>query len=198
MEDDKKVKKEIVRYTDNPFLESLDVKVKTKQIKVSKIGRDNNILMNPETGESSGTYVGTYKRVDDEQFLKLFTANIALTFDLKAAGIKAFNVVCWMMQKKGIERDLLTIDKHVLEDFNAVHNKKLSRAVLYRGLDDLIENQIVARSRREAEYFINPNFLFNGDRIVFATVIERKKTEEKQKEKQKEIDFNNDDKKGGE
>lgn len=186
MEKEKKTKKELVRHIENPFLEDLNVRVKTKQIKVSKLGKDNNILMNQDTGEASGTYVGTYKRVDDEQFLKLFTANIALTFDLKAAGIKAFNVVCWMMQKKGIERDLLTIDKFVLEDFNAEHNKKLSRAVLYRGLDDLIENRILARARREADYFVNPNFIFNGDRIVFATVIERKK---KGEEEQQEIDF---------
>jgi hypothetical protein len=27
---------------------------------------------------------------------------------------------------------------------------------------------------RQGWYFINPNFLFNGDRIAFTTVIERK------------------------
>lgn len=187
MENKKNTKKEVVRHLENPFLESLDVRVRTKKIKVSKIGKDNNILMNQDSGEIQGTYVGTYKRVDEEQFLKLFTANIALTFDLKAAGIKAFNVVCWMMQQKAVDRDLLTIDKYVLEDFNNEHNKKLSRAVLYRGLDDLIENQILARARREGDYYVNPNFIFNGDRIVFATVIEKRKKEEEQQE----IDFNN-------
>lgn len=186
MENKKNTKKEVVRHLENPFLESLDVRVRTKKIKVSKIGKDNNILMNQDSGEIQGTYVGTYKRVDEEQFLKLFTANIALTFDLKAAGIKAFNVVCWMMQQKAVDRDLLTIDKYVLEDFNNEHNKKLSRAVLYRGLDDLIENQILARARREGDYYVNPNFIFNGDRIVFATVIEKRKKEEEQQE----IDFN--------
>jgi hypothetical protein len=28
---------------------------------------------------------------------------------------------------------------------------------------------------RQGRYFINPNFLFNGDRIAFTTVIERTK-----------------------
>lgn len=167
-------KKELVRHKENPFIEDLNVSVRTKQIKVSKLGKDNNVLVDRETGEEQGTFVGTFKRVDDENFLKLFTANIALTFELKAAGIKAFNVVCWMMQRKAIDRDLITIDKYTLEDFNEEHNKKLSRAVLYRGIDDLIENQIIARARKEGDYFINPNFMFNGDRIVFATVIERK------------------------
>lgn len=175
-----KTKKAVVRHKDNPFLEELDLTVRTKQVKVSKLGKDNNVLVDRDTGEEQGTFVGTFKRVDDEQFLKLFTANIALTFELKAAGIKAFNVVCWMMQNKAIERDLITIDKYVLEDFNEEHNKKLSRAVLYRGLDNLIENKILARARREGDYFINPNFMFNGDRIVFATVIERANKQNKQ------------------
>ncbi len=165
--------KEIIRHTENPFIESMDISVRTKQIKVQKLGKDRNVLIDQE-GEQHGTYVGTYKKVDDEQFLKLFTANIALTFELKAAGIKAFNIVCWLMQEKAIERDLITIDKYTLEDFNKQHNKKLSRAVLYRGIDDLINNKIIARARREGDYFINPSFMFNGDRIVFATVIERK------------------------
>jgi len=171
-------KKEIVRYKENPFLENMSITVRKKQVKISKLGKDENILVNENTGEVAGTMISTFKKVDDEQFLKLFTANIALTFDLKAAGIKAFNVVCWLMQNKAIERDQITIDKYVLEDFNGAHNKKLSKAVLYRGLDDLISNKILARCRREGDYFINPAFMFNGDRIVFATVIERKLKEE--------------------
>ena len=35
--------------------------------------------------------------------------------------------------------------------------------------------QIVAKTMRQGRYFINPNFVFNGDRIAFTTVIERKK-----------------------
>lgn len=178
MESDNKKKKEIIRHKENPYLKDLELKVRSKQVRVSKLGEKDDVLVNQGTGEVKGTVVSTFKKVDEEQFLKLFSANIALTFDLKAAGIKAFNVVCWLMQQKAIERDVITIDKYVLEDFNEVHNKKLSRAVLYRGLENLIENKILARARREADYFINPNFIFNGDRIIFATVIERQKDEQ--------------------
>lgn len=163
------------RYETNPFLDEFKLSVRSKQVRVSKLGPDNNVLINNDTGEVKGTFVGTYKQVDDEQFLKLFTSNIALTFDLKASGIKALNVVCWLMQSKSIQKDIILIDKYTLIDFNKTHNKKLSRAVLYRGIEDLINNKILARNQREGQYFINPNFIFNGDRMVFATVIERKK-----------------------
>lgn len=171
----------IVRHEENPFIEHMHLSIRSKNIKLSKIGKSNAVdLVNTETGEHHGTYIGTTKRVDNEQFIKLFTANLALTFDLKAAGIKAFNVLCFVMENK-IEKDKVIIDKLVLDDFNKRYEKKLSKTVLYRGISELIENQIIARSLREAEYFINPNFVFNGDRVVFATIIERKKIEEQER-----------------
>ncbi|WP_259272006.1 hypothetical protein [Klebsiella pneumoniae] len=43
--------------------------------------------------------------------------------------------------------------------------------------------KIIAKTMRQGRYFINPNFVFNGDRIAFTTVIERKNTIEKQEDK---------------
>lgn len=176
--------KEIVRYKENPFIKDLEIKTRSKRVKVSKFGKDDKVdLVNTDTGEHHGTYITTTKRVDEEQFLKLFSSNIALTFDLKAAGIKAFSVLCFVTQNKAIEKDLVTIDKYVLEDFNEEHQKKLSKAVLYRGLTQLIDAKILARARKEGDYFINPNFVFNGDRIVFTSVIEKHKKEEQEQNK---------------
>jgi hypothetical protein len=33
--------------------------------------------------------------------------------------------------------------------------------------------QIVAKTLRQGRYFINPSFVFNGDRVAFTTMIER-------------------------
>ena len=179
----KKSTTELIRYKENPFIEDLKISVRNKNVRISKMGKKDNVAMvDMDTGQKHGTYIGTRKLVDSELFLKLFTGNIALTFDLKSAGIKAFNVVCWVMQSTSIEKDKIFIDKYVMEDFNDVHNKKLSKAVLYRGLTELIDNKIIARSKREGEYFINPAFVFNGDRLVFTTIIEKEKSDTKVKE----------------
>ena len=164
----------LTRYDKNPFLEEMVISRGSKQVKVSAFGKDDNILMNQSTGEVHGTHVVTYKQVDEEEFVKLFTANIALTFDLKAAGIKAFNVVMWVVQHKAIERDLIMIDKYTLEEFNQCHSKTLSEATLKRGLRELEQGQIIARQTRRGWYYINPNFMFNGNRIAFTTAIEKK------------------------
>ncbi|WP_245163547.1 replication/maintenance protein RepL [Buttiauxella gaviniae] len=180
--------KEIVRYESNPFIEGMVVPIKGQKVQLSKLGKDNNILVNQTTGEVHGTHVTTYRKVDAEQFVKLFTANIALTFDLKAAGIKAFNVLVWMLQNTSISKDLVPLDKIALDEFLAAHDDrkppiKLSQPTFWRGLAELEAAQIIAKHVRQGWYFINPNFVFNGDRVAFTTLIERKEdTEELPKE----------------
>ena len=51
--------------------------------------------------------------------------------------------------------------------------KEFSKATFKRGLLELTKAKIVARTVRQGRYFINPNFMFNGDRIAFTTLIER-------------------------
>lgn len=176
------------RYKNNPFLENMIVPVNTRQVKISPIGKDDNILINQSTGEVSGTHVTTYKKVDGEQFIKLFTANIGLTFDLSSAGIKTFSVLLWSVQHKAISRDEVDLDSLTLDDFIEYHKEKkpplkLSMATFKRGLSELEKASIIAKTLRAGRYFINPNFVFNGDRIAFTTLIE-KSTEE-----QRELDL---------
>lgn len=45
------------RYKTNPFLEGMIVPVKGKQVRLSRLGRDENILVNQNTGEVQGTHV---------------------------------------------------------------------------------------------------------------------------------------------
>jgi hypothetical protein len=169
------------RYRTNPFLEGMVIPVKGRQVRLSKLGIDDNVLVNQTTGEVQGTHVTTYKPVDGEQFVKLFTANIAMTFDLKAPGIKAFSVLLWSVQNKGLSKDEVPLDALVLDEFTLAHLDKepplkLSSATFLRGLAELVKAQIIAKTLRQGWYFINPNFIFNGDRIAFTTVIERRKT----------------------
>src|SRR5471032_3378847 len=105
------------RYKTNPFLEGMLIPVKGKQVKLSKLGRDDNVLINHGTGEVLGTHVTTYKKVDGEQFVKLFTANIALTFDLSSAGIKTFRALLCVVQNKALSKDEVDLDVLALDEF---------------------------------------------------------------------------------
>lgn len=169
----------VVRYKTNPFLEGMLIPMKGKQVKLSRIGGESNVLINQNTGEAFGTHVTTYKKVDGEQFVKLFTANIALTFNLSSPGIKAFGVLLWIVQNKALSKDEIDLDVLVLDEFTEAHCSReqplrLSPATYRRGIAELEKAQIIAKTLRQGRYFINPNFIFNGDRIAFTTVIERK------------------------
>lgn len=173
-----------IRYKENPFLESLSIQTAGKRVSVNVMGSDDNVLVNQATGEVKGTVVTTFKQVDDEQFLKLFTKNIAHTFDLKAAGIKALTVLGFAMKDR-IKCDRITLDMYLVADFLEAHKDrnpplKLSESTFMRGLKELETAQIIAKAQKRGDYFINPSFIFNGDRIAFNMVIERQKKEEEQ------------------
>ena len=180
----KGLKMQPVRHEFNPFTSDMMVPVSAKQVRLSRLGSDQNVLINQETGEVQGTHITTYKKVDNEQFVKLFTSNIAMTFELKAAGIKAFNVLMWVVQNKAVEKDLVPLDKLILDEFVKVHSerkiiiKTFSMATFWRGLAELEKAKIIAKHLRQGWYYINPNFCFNGDRIAFTTMIEKKETAE--------------------
>lgn len=170
---------EVVRHKTNPFLEGMVVNKRSKAIQLSRLGKDSNVLINRDTGEHFGTHVTTYRQVDSEQFVKLFTANIALTFDLKSAGLKAFNVLIWAVQHKAAGRDQVDMERLTLDDFLDFHESKepplkLSLATFTRGIRELEKAQILAKTLKKGRYFVNPNFVFNGDRIAFTTLIERR------------------------
>lgn len=182
----------VARYRNNPYLENMLIPIKGKQVRLSRLGKDDNVLFNTATGEALGTHVTTYKRVDAAQFVKLFTANIALTFDLKSPGIKAFSVLLWSVQNNGLSKDEVPLDILVLHEFTEAHAGKepplrLSSATFLRGLAELVNAQIIAKTMRQGWYFINPNFIFNGDRVAFTTVLERKKPEEGDSKDQQQL-----------
>ena len=171
----------VVRYKTNPFLSDLVVNLREKQVRLGPLGKDSHVLVNESTGQTQGTHLVTYRYVDNEQFLKLFTRNIALTFDLTSPGIKAFNVLCWAVQAGALAKDGVALDSFALEDFLAAHQgrnppiKDFSIATFKRGLAELETAKLIAKTVRKGRYFVNPSFVFNGDRVAFSTVIERKK-----------------------
>lgn len=172
------------RYKTNPFLDTMIVPVRGQKVQISRLGKDENILVNQSTGEIHGTHVTTYRKVDSEQFVKLFTANIAMTFELSSAGIKSFGVLLWTVQNKALSKDEVDLDSYALDEFSEHHKEsepplKISHATFKRGINELERAQIIAKTLRKGRYFINPNFVFNGDRVAFTTMIERKNTIER-------------------
>ena len=170
--------KKIVRHKHSPFHRDMLIPVGTKNVKITPLGSQSNVLINQHTGESAGTHVVAYRKVDEEPFVKTFADYMAFTFDLSKAGNKALRVAMWALKTNGIGKDTVMLDGLMLEDFLIAHEgkkppMKITLPTFKRGLAELCKAQIIAKSTRVGMYFINPSCMFNGDRVAFTTVIEK-------------------------
>ena len=172
------------RYEVNPFMENMFIPRRNKQVRIFPIG-DNRAIVDTETGEvtrGGGMHGVIYKQVDGQEFVKIFTKNIKLMFDLTGAGYKAFYVLMWAVQNDAIAKDEVGLDSVTLDRFlkSEVDATRTSIPTFQRGLAELEKAQIIAKTLRKGFYFINPNFIFNGDRMAFTTLFEKRKTTRKQ------------------
>ena len=166
------------RYSENPFIGELIIPVGTKNVQISKLGKDSNILVNQQTGEVSGTHVVAHKKVDSSKFVKAFADYMSFTFELTKAGNKALRIVMWALGKEALNKDSVILDKYTLEGFLKDHKEidpplTLSYPTFTRGLSELEKAKVIAKTMRAGKYFINPDVIFNGDRVAFTTLIER-------------------------
>jgi hypothetical protein len=156
--------KEKQRYKENPFIAktSTNTKIGQKRISTNKTG-DKLMIMSQETGEIIAP-AGFHHivEVDKTEFVKLFKNGVKAFKNLSPAGYKVFSVLYDNLQD-GIgkdEIDLLFIDINQDTD-------PMSSATFYRGLNELIEGEFLASTLRTGRYFINPDFVFNGNRLAF-------------------------------
>lgn len=167
------------RHKENPFIEGMMIPIGTKSVRISRLGKDDNVLVNQHTGEVTGTHVVARKYVDKERFVKTYADYMAFTFELSKAGNKALRVVMWTMKEFSIGKDMCVLDSYTYEEFMEHHKDSeppltLSYPTFQRGLKELEKSKIIAKSMRVGHYFINPSCLFNGDRqVAFSTVLEQ-------------------------
>jgi hypothetical protein len=173
---EKKKLSDFPKNTENPFLKKmiLDLEPTTKRKFVSPSNREMvQTVYNNETGEITGhTAFMQYVEVDEKQFTKLYLSNMAAFWDLSKPAIRVFTYVMAAIRPNQ--------DKFyfILEDCMD-HTEYRSKTMIFEGLADLLEKQIIARGRTQFEYFINPMVAFNGNRITFAkTYIKRKLKDE--------------------
>lgn len=174
------MKSQRIEYKENPFTQSLTVKTRSKTVTIQASDRMNTeyAIVNQDTHEVKSTHIATYKQVDDDQFVKLFTQNIAMIFDLSQAGRKTLDMIMHVMQRTAISKDEVYIDDNVRADFTEMFSLKLSKTTMYRGIAALEDANIIAKSVKTNIYFLNPNIVFNGDRLVLTQAIERKSNTE--------------------
>jgi hypothetical protein len=157
------------KFKENPFLEEGVLTIKKGRSTVIA-GRTKKVMLDVETGEAEGlVLLHKYKEVDKDQFIKLYLGEIRSLFDLSKTGLKAFGYVISCMRINDAE---IYLNVTAMTEFC----QWTATVQAYKGLGELIANKIIAPSVQPNLWFINPNVIFNGDRIAFIKEYRLKQT----------------------
>jgi len=151
----------VLIHTQNPFLPDVDAVTRTKRV-TNK--RGDMMLVNKDSGEISGQFAGFWEaeEVDATKFVKLFVKGVKALKELTNAGTKTFEVLYHRVQEN-IGKD------QVFMAFAAVDQDltPMSHATYKRGMAELLEKGFIAATAVQGWYWLNPSFVWNGDRLAF-------------------------------
>jgi hypothetical protein len=158
----------LVLHKMNPFMErGIIEKTKTKRV----TNKRGDMLVMGETGEIVSGVAGFWQaqEVDATQFIKLFVQGVKAFKDLTGSGTKVFEVLYLEMQKN-INQDQVFISySKVDQDTNP-----MSETTYTRGMKELVAKEFLAASPIQGWFWINPSYLWNGDRLAFVREYRKK------------------------
>jgi hypothetical protein len=170
----------VALYDVNPFMQGTTIKTKTRRV-TNK--RGDMMLVNANTGEVQAPIAGFWEaeEVDSTKFIKLFVNGVKALAELTNAGTRVFELLYIEMQNN-IGKDQIYLSYSGLDK----NLKAISRSTFSRGLAELIEKRFIAAMPAVGWYWVNPDFIWNGDRLAFVKEFRRAPT--KTAEKAQSID----------
>lgn len=158
-----KSRRGMVRYKENPFVVDAANATTTRAKRISNSRGDRMMVVNQESGEYLGEAgFWQYQEVDSTQFVKLFINGVRAIKELTGAGTKVFEVLYLEVQKQ-IGKDEVTLSFHSLNQ----ESTPMSRSTFNSGMTELLRKGFIAESLTPFRYYINPDYLWNGDRLAF-------------------------------
>ena len=168
----------ISKYRENPFLDKIVIQTRGKRIRSNVTS--HHIIEN-DTGNISGLSLSAFAEVDTEEYVKVYTMNLGMMFDLSSAAMRILNIVMRAMQKHSINKDTLYLNLDRANEISKnMNNKGIAKASFYNGIKELIDRKIIAKSVDTNLFFINPNVIFNGDRVTFMNTYQKKQDKKNQ------------------
>jgi hypothetical protein len=159
-----KVEKRKKKYKTNPFIASMPRNTK-RRVKLYQRGDMTMALFKNDTGEILENQIAGFweaKEVDSEKFLKLYVNGVKALAELTSPGAKVFEVLYRKMQDAK-ERDQIYMNFHTVDQ----DETPMSETTYWRGMNELIEKGFLATSHLPSLFWINPDFVWNGDRLAF-------------------------------
>ena len=177
--DETNLKKLEKKFEKNPFVfDNTDNAILSLQLPTKKqkkiVGSSNLVVEDTFTGEVvGGNFLWTEKVIDEEQFAKVYLKEMHHLYGLKRTGLQTLH---YLLSKLEPNKDLVYIFYPDMQDFCGWTNKR----TCYTGLKELIAHKFIAPSFMSGWWFINPQIIFNGNRLTLITNYTKKGTNEQQ------------------
>lgn len=169
MEEVKKSRRGLPTYRANPSIKTAIQGQKTGIKRISNPKGDEMIVSNSATGEiMTGVDVGFHQRVkvDKTQFVKLYIQGVSAFVGLSKAGGRVLEMVLAESSNQ-VGKDIIFLSPRIaLEVF------LIPMATFMRGMKELLVKEILFEHIDENRYYININYIFNGDRLAFLKTYE--------------------------
>ncbi len=180
----------------NPFCFDTELKIETRKKNLT-VSRGTELIEKKDTSKSYFANIVHTQEVDKEEFIKLYTSQIKAYFDLTKTAYKVFFIFLRIYQD-AIGKDHFYLScKKAMSLAEKIDHFVLSESIFYRGIKELIEKRIIAKTNEKNWYFINPAIVFNGDRARFVSeIIKKKEAMEEQPESVVSNDGSNNNVKG--
>lgn len=160
----------LIRYEKNPFLGDALANTRSGVKRITNKDNNSMMLVSNQTGEVIAP-AGFWKHetVDRTQFVKLYINGVKAFKDLTGAGTKVFEVLYTQVQNN-VGNDVIYLSFSEIDQ----RSTPMSKATYMKGMKELIVKGFIAESIVQNKYFLNPDFMFNGDRLAFVTEYFRK------------------------
>ncbi len=162
------------RYKENPSLPKASENSRTGTRRISNTKGDKMLIISQDTGEIVAP-AGFHEifEVDKTQFVKLYINGVKAFQGLSSSGAKVFELIYVLVQGSP-GADEIALHYSVVEKLKL----DMSPATFKRGMRELLEKQFIYESTTPNLYWLNIDYLFNGNRLAF---IKEFRLKEKQK-----------------
>ena len=158
--------------TFNPLVEPQMLKTKRRLV---KSGRSED-LVNPATGEITGVAaIHQIEERDDAEFVKVFAAGVAASYELTKTAQRVFQVVLDQYQRTPMSRGYAdVVNLFWFGDGIEGRDVGMSEKTFQRGLKELLEKRFLW-AKDSASFWTNPALFFKGDRVLFIKEYRRRR-----------------------
>lgn len=158
---------------ENPFLfkmiKSMPVRHRKKVVKGAD-GKSAMAIIQSETSDviAQEAQFLRVEEVDEKQFIKVYVDFFSAQQGLTKAGREVLMYLLTLLEPK---KDTIRVRIDLAMKYLDYKTQK----PIFKGIADLLQSDVIARTSWNDEYYINPDLMFNGDRVVYAKAFIKKK-----------------------